>query len=98
MCHQMIQTTSILIKYTLPLGTKTSDVRRNTQSQIIRHNYYFHNLAIIPLFNLGTDIIYSDTIHKAKLISSIKWFEEIRLIYSKGKWILLIVTNIKQNA
>ena len=45
------------------------------KQQIVKQNAFLHNLAIIPVHNIDSDIMYSKIIPLSRKIGSIKGFE-----------------------
>ena len=60
------------------------------RQQIVKQNEFLHKLTIIPIYNITSDILYSDFIFKGRKIGPIESFE------TKDKWLLVTTNNMKQ--
>lgn len=53
------------------------------RQQILKQNEFLHNLVIIPVLNIDTNILYGNIIPKSRLIVSIKGIERTCLSQKK---------------
>ena len=68
------------------------------KQQISKQNAFLHNLAIIRVHNIDSDIMYSEIIPKSRKIGSIKGFEPKFLSHTRGKWLLVTTKSMKARA
>ena len=68
------------------------------KQQIVKQNAFLHNLAIIPVHNIDSDIMYSEIIPLSRNIGSIKGFEPIFLSDTRGTWLLVTTKSMKPRA
>ena len=68
------------------------------KQQIVKQNTFLHNLAIIPVHNIDSDIMYSEIIPESRKIGLIKGFEPTFLSDTRGKWLLVTTKSMKARA
>ena len=68
------------------------------KQQIVKQSAFLHNLAIIPVHNIDSDIMYSEIIPKSRKIDSIKGFKPTFLSDTRGKWLLVTTKSMKARA
>ena len=82
------------VAYGLPQYT-SSDLYR---SQIIKQNTFLHNIAVIPIVNIESDVMYAGLYQKLLSQPSITGIEETHLTHTNGKWLIVTTKKTKEQA